>query len=68
MVAPKGVIINFGNAIIGLPLFFTDGTANGNGFVNSELRFSDGARQAVSSGGYVYFFANSGFGNEHLAH
>ena len=58
MVAPNGVLINFGN----LPLFITDGTANGSGFVNSDLSFSNGSNQVVSSGGYVYFFASTGFG------
>ena len=59
VVAPNGVLF----ALDSHPLYFTDGTTNGSGFVNSELRFSSGANQVVSSGGYVYFFATTGFGS-----
>jgi ELWxxDGT repeat protein len=61
--APNGVLINFYTPITGdLPLFFTDGTSAGSGFVNSELRFSIGTNETVSAGGYLYFFARMGFG------
>ena len=62
-VAPNGVLINFFDVLIGdFPLFFTDGTPFGSGFVNSELRFSIGVNETVSAGGYLYFFARMGFG------
>jgi len=61
-VAPGGVMVNFQSFGADLPIFMSDGTATGTGFVNSELRFYMGSLAAPVVNGWLYFYGTEGLG------